>query len=287
MDSIHTATELSQPGRRNPENQMTALLKALAGDKDIIAYRPEFATALKSVTAAILFQQILWRFAKHGAFYKFKEPCGDSKYYKGDSWCEELGFTPEIFDTAIKKIGQKISKTKPRDPEALVWYWTTTSRRTFYEVNLAKAHTFVEKAYAPNEDSQDTKTENHGLVGKTGIAGLDTLSVSETYTEKNRQESAKAPSPSEPKYTPEELLLAEDFILRTKNYLIDKKGQKWIKELWPHSLAAGMHKSGLTTSELEAAFDYMLDNQWTWNTVLNHFAFSSGIKWREMYNKIP
>ena len=56
-------------------------------------------------------------------------------YKEGDSWCEELGFSRSEFDSAIKKIGKKVKKGSKKEG-ALVFYWTDTDRKTYYDLNI-------------------------------------------------------------------------------------------------------------------------------------------------------
>lgn len=140
-----------------------AQIKALNQDRRSISYRPDYAVLTGSPTAAILLQQILFRWETAGwqPFYKFKVPCKHTKYRDGDSWCEELFWSRAEFDTAIKKIGTKIVKGVskndaieykwpefPDDPKSkeyratwedaishIVVYWTDKNRVTWYLVN--------------------------------------------------------------------------------------------------------------------------------------------------------
>jgi predicted RNA-binding Zn-ribbon protein involved in translation (DUF1610 family) len=83
---------------------MTRASQALKAPK--LIYYPQF-TAVLGVTASILLTQInYWWDGK--PFYKFRTPNNSKKYQEGDSWCEELGFSPKEFDTALKQIGTKI-----------------------------------------------------------------------------------------------------------------------------------------------------------------------------------
>lgn len=92
----------------------TTLLDLLAEDRQTISYRPSFARLTGSVNAAILLQQIFYRWYKNDQqpFFKFKEPCDQKTCKEGDSWCEELAFTRWEFDGALKLIGTKITKGK-------------------------------------------------------------------------------------------------------------------------------------------------------------------------------
>lgn len=114
-------------------------LGTLSEDTKTIAYRPTFRRIAGSVTAAILLQQILYRWVRNDCqpFYKYKEPCDAADYRIGDSWCEELAFSREEFDGALKRIAQKVTREKPKSDDALVWYRVAPDRKTWYEVNYA------------------------------------------------------------------------------------------------------------------------------------------------------
>ncbi|RKY07993.1 MAG: hypothetical protein DRP56_04845, partial [Planctomycetota bacterium] len=106
-----------------------------------IPYRPQYtAIAGGRPASAILLQQISywWSISKCKPFYKFKAPCSHDAYKEGDSWCEELGFSTGVFDTAIRHIGKKItkgvSKTEARKTH-LVIYWIDRNRVTWYQLN--------------------------------------------------------------------------------------------------------------------------------------------------------
>lgn len=140
------------------------LLSTIGEDPKMIAYRPRLRQIAGSVTATILLQQILyrWKHNKFQPFYKYKEPCDKDDYRPGDSWCEELGFSREEFDTAIKHIGQKVSRNVARDESKLVWYWTMPDRKTWYEIN----HSALCKAAIPlyiKREEPVTKTDNPAL----------------------------------------------------------------------------------------------------------------------------
>lgn len=118
------------------------LLTFLAEDSELIPYRKSLRNITGSVTSAILLQQIIHRAKQKGwqPFFKFRTPCKHKLYKSGDSWTEELGFSPKEFDTALAKIGLKITTgTKrediPKNESAWVIYWTDSSRVTWYEVN--------------------------------------------------------------------------------------------------------------------------------------------------------
>lgn len=133
------------------ENELA--LQILAEDRSIIAYRPKLAQFVGSVTAAILLQQIFYRFSqsKNEPFYKFREACNSELYRAGDSWTEELGYSAKQLDAALGVIGTKIEKGVKKQevmthkfegdsfPKTslpyLVVYWTDSSRVTWYWLN--------------------------------------------------------------------------------------------------------------------------------------------------------
>lgn len=142
----------------------TPFLQIISEDKELITYRPRLNEITGSVTATILLQQILYWWNKNGAqkFYKFKEACSHDKYTVGDSWCEELGFTRSEFDTAIKKIGQKVSKKTQKDESKFVYYNTTIDRLTYYEINEASLSKALFQLYV-NQQSRFTQINNPAL----------------------------------------------------------------------------------------------------------------------------
>ena len=149
----------------------------LMGDDrtDRVEYRRKFAALTGSVTAAILLNRIIeWAKLKgYEPFYKFREPCKHDRYKSGDSWVEDLEFTPAEFDNAIKVIGTKLkSGMKRADVEAvdypiraegegdadylkrfqfalqhLVIYWTDNNRVTWYELNSDLLDKFTNSIY--------------------------------------------------------------------------------------------------------------------------------------------
>ncbi len=146
---------------------MSTALQILYYDKKVIPYRKELRPLLGSVNATILFQEAVYL---HGLkneeddeirpFYMFKQPPAKHPLYSpGQSWVELLGFSPREFDSAIKKIGTKISIRKDdlqevlersilnADPRGLLIYWTTADRVTYYLLNVFLAELVVEFSY--------------------------------------------------------------------------------------------------------------------------------------------
>ncbi len=134
----------------------------IADENFSIKYRPQFSRELKSVTAAILLQQInfRWRVNRGRPFYKFKLPCQHKAYRQGDSWSEELGFSRKEFDTALSKIsltpeqkkkirqGVAIKKTKW---QSLVEYFIDTNRMTWYSLNEDRFNDLCTELYVTTE----------------------------------------------------------------------------------------------------------------------------------------
>jgi hypothetical protein len=133
--------------KMTPQDYGRVVASVIAADRDVIAYRPHWASALGSVTAALLLQQIFFRWQRYGDFYKFKEPCEHPLYKVGDSWCEEMGLTRHEYDSALKRIGQKLCKGSKKDYTALVHYWTNADRVTYFRINEQAFNAFLSKCY--------------------------------------------------------------------------------------------------------------------------------------------
>lgn len=139
-------------------------LRTISDDPKMIAYRPRLRSLAGSITATILLQQIVYRWTNNDfqPFYKYKEPCDADDCRPGDSWCEELGFSREEFDSALKRIAQKVSRNVAKDESKFVWYWTMPDRKTWYDVN----YTTLCKAGLPlyvNRESSFAKTVKPSL----------------------------------------------------------------------------------------------------------------------------
>lgn len=84
--------------------------RTLALTAKTIPYVKELRPHTDSVTAAILMQQLEYRFHQYpDGFYKFTSACEHPDYREGDSWTEELGFSQAEFVGAFDKIGVRYS----------------------------------------------------------------------------------------------------------------------------------------------------------------------------------
>jgi len=121
------------------ENLKVDILGIIADDVTLIPYRPKLNKITGSVLSTIILQQVLYWWKKGGRkqFYKFKDKCNHALYNEGDSWLEELCFTREEFDTAIKRIGFKMGKTgnKIKKEEAFIIYYQDKQGVTWYDIN--------------------------------------------------------------------------------------------------------------------------------------------------------
>lgn len=156
---------------------------ARAAIKEVkVPYRPNLNRVIGRVTSTILLQQIVfhWENNRHRPFYKFRAPCSHDLYVSGDSWTEELGFTPCEFDTAIRTIGTKINAGESKNEafsgdniNNLVVYWTDSGRVTWYDLNVALFDRMTDPLYDPDansgnpnyviEESPITESRNHDL----------------------------------------------------------------------------------------------------------------------------
>lgn len=93
--------------------------RSVAVARDAIPYIKGYRQIAGTVTATILFQQLeYWFDFKPNGFYKFLEPCDNGLYKAGDSWCEELSFSPDEFRSAFDKIGKRYFSKKAYDGAA-------------------------------------------------------------------------------------------------------------------------------------------------------------------------
>ena len=180
----------------------SSLLLAYAFQKDSIPYRKEFNRFTGKVTASILLQQFLFRAAYSNPFYKFQAPCKHPKYNDGDSWQEELGFSRKEFETAISRIGTKITKGMSKsdllqsdDPRCLILYWTDADRVTWWEVNEPLA----EKLMSQSLISSNAQKSHYQLMPESDITYY-----SENTTEKTSKYVEEQPENPDPEYIRED-----------------------------------------------------------------------------------
>ncbi len=161
--------------------------------KRSIPYIKELRPICKSVTAVILFQQLeYWSELYPDGFYKFTEPVikkdkdGNEVvhpiYKKGDSWCEELGFSAEEFKTGFLKIGvchnsnsaynQSLSDgmqflTSDGSESFYCSVYDRVNHMTWYYRNHNLVNDvmddFLESMKSGNRQSPVPETDNHGL----------------------------------------------------------------------------------------------------------------------------
>ena len=180
----------------------------IADDKSLITYRPKLNKITGSVTATILLQQMLFysKNNKNKAFYKFKEPCKHRLYKVGDSWCEELGFTKNEFDSAIEKIGIKFNKENKDIPHnKFIEYYISQDRVTYYRVNLTNIEKAISELFL-NPDSSIGKLESgftcklesgYTKSGKTALYNTETYTENKTYDDDSKSDSLPEESKKE------------------------------------------------------------------------------------------
>jgi hypothetical protein len=167
----------------------------LSLDKNTKIYRPQLRTITGSVTSALLLSQIIYWFYKNKCkpFYKFKEKC-DNQYYKdGDDWCTELCFTNREFDGALKKISSRIKKGQPKNLQSLVWYWTTSERITYYEVNVKLLEKELISVYGLSNETikLNDKSADRYLNDKSADRYLNDKSADTYITQTTTQNTSK------------------------------------------------------------------------------------------------
>lgn len=186
------------------------ILQFLAADKEILLYRKELNNITKRVTATILLQQMIyWHSKMGGPFYKFIEPCKNEAYKEGDSWCEELGFSPKEFATAYKTLEDlKIVSKK-----------INMNRVTYYHIDTEMIRKLLNGVYV-NQLSAFTQTPFGDLdITKTTTETTSKIINTPQTPRTERQEGDKKP---ENKKTPTladladqkclTILMVEDFV---------------------------------------------------------------------------
>jgi hypothetical protein len=193
-----------------------AIAQSQSKDEDrFIQYRRQYTYITCRVTAAILLQQIRRWWFNHDRqpFYKFREPCEHDWYREGDSWTEELAFSPAEFDTALKTIGTKITKgvskanvLRAYKLESLVLYWTDSNRVTWYQLNEPLFFALIHLAYNQPEllgkSGKSNYLDNPTLIDYLDNGGLRNYLYSENTPEITSQNTiigAIAPAAAEPR----------------------------------------------------------------------------------------
>ena len=105
-------------------SSLNSKLQIIASDLRVISYYPKLTPALGSVTATILFSELIkfWISNNQKPFFKYKEPCQTPCYKAGESWIEILGFTRREFDSALKKLVDLGVVSTRIDIERKTWY---------------------------------------------------------------------------------------------------------------------------------------------------------------------
>jgi hypothetical protein len=167
-------------------------ISALVKQKDSIPYRKELRKSCGSVSATILFQQMLYWFSttNYEPFYKFSEPCSHDAYKEGDSWSEELGFSIEEFNTAFQKIGKKYKSkkeyTENKSESSNLFFIAYTDRKTnltWYEVNLELVEKCLELVYSKPTTSVPRNQQCRFLESDNLGSPYNTETTTETTTE--------------------------------------------------------------------------------------------------------
>ncbi|MHC4196171.1 MAG: hypothetical protein ACYSQZ_09615 [Planctomycetota bacterium] len=190
-------------------NDTDIIQKIISEDNKLITYRKSLRKIAKSVTGAILLQQMMFRSEGHDKFYKFKSPCSHKLYKPGDSWIEELGFSEKEFDSALKKIGTKITKgiskadaLSKTDKTGIVIYWTDANRVTWYQLNRDLLGKLLKGVYLVDDQREFTQKQTKGSLPL--VSETTTETTTETTNSPNGENgtSNKQPIP-QPTTTPE------------------------------------------------------------------------------------
>jgi len=115
-----------------------------------------------------------WFHNKEKPFYKYRLPLKKredesqvqyderAKFYnEGDSWCEELGFSKDEFDTALKRIAHKrgdaVIDADKYPIKLFIEYYTTLTRVTYYNICDAQALNDIITNHYSKSDNPDLR----------------------------------------------------------------------------------------------------------------------------------
>lgn len=192
------------------------ITELIAGDSNMIFYRPKFREITGHTLSTILLSRIIhwWHYKGKKKFFKFNQPTNHKLYRSGDSWLEELGFTRTEFMTARNKIATKISAGESKaerlkvfdekgellNASHLVLYWTDADRVTWYRLNEALFIAYVLKCFAG--------LANAGILHYISNAGIPHYQVNQdscitfitidSVDSTDKKDDAEASSPNPP-----------------------------------------------------------------------------------------
>lgn len=88
-----------------------------------ITFDPRWSVALGHPIAALIVQRAanLWAANRCQPFVKFIEPCDDRLYERCGSWQEDIGTTPEVIKTNLKKVSTQIGKRRCAQEDVLAF----------------------------------------------------------------------------------------------------------------------------------------------------------------------
>jgi hypothetical protein len=183
------------------------IIEILAGDKEMVSYRPALRPIGKSVIGTIILQQVIYWWKRSGKFYKFIEPCDHAMYKAGDSWSEELGVSAKEFRTGLENFAFKCGK-KNKDlygdkydeakNNCAVWYYTDQDRVTWYTINEALLYKLLSGIYQKLDQVEVT---NH-IIPETTTDNAHTREITQKTSNHWPEKGTTNSSPKPPDPTP-------------------------------------------------------------------------------------
>lgn len=183
-----------------------------------IPYRPVLRQLTGDVNAALLLQQIIYRYVgkERVPFYKFHAACEHPLYKQGDSWTEELGLTTDQINDALKKIGTRtrrkdhtkvLQDTQPRfgqNPDkrmknqvillnrtSLVAYWKEADNALRFVLNEALLKNAVQQLPNLREEPDIPVSETRLSSSETGQSGSEAGETSLSYNKDDYTDDTK------------------------------------------------------------------------------------------------
>lgn len=187
--------------------------RLLAVTRNVIPYVKELRQLdrVKSASCAILMQQMEYWFDRAGdGFYKFLNPCEHQAYREGDSWTEELAFSPQEWRTAFNSIGikykDKTSFDKESDPFQGRYYCAYTNKRdglTYYFRNHALVDAELETIGTSPKPKTKVLISGDRETGSREIQNLDLQEIQKLDLPRSRNLISHLYTEITPEITPE------------------------------------------------------------------------------------
>lgn len=220
--------------KRSSNRQVTTdyeddpLFKMLNEASHTVAFRPILRELTGDVNAALLLQQVIYRYIgkERKPLYKFHAPCDHPLYREGDSWTEEVGLTEDQITEALKKIATRtrrknhtkvLQDTQPQfgpNPDkrmknqvilvnrtSLVAYWKEADNALRFVLNEELLKNAVQQYPNVREEPDIPVSETRVSSSETGQSGSEAGETSLSYNIDDSTDDTKEDTTQNGKYS--------------------------------------------------------------------------------------